>query len=99
MDLRSRRATHRRPAHGRGPAFPEGGVSSAPGPRRRVGRPHLSEPLERSAVARFAAGGVAGKVPAVADGESPAGTSNRVRREGKLETADSELQRMPALSE
>ena len=41
LDVRSGRPPGRRAAHGRSAAFPQGGLSAAPRPRRRLGRPHL----------------------------------------------------------
>ena len=44
VDLRPRRPADRRAAHGRGSAFPQGGLSAAPRAGGPVGRPHLPEP-------------------------------------------------------
>ncbi len=45
LDLRPRRPADRRAAHGRSAALPQGRLPAAPRPRRRLGRPHLHQPV------------------------------------------------------
>ena len=48
VDLRPRRPADRRAAHGRSAALPQGGLPAAPRPRRRLGRSHLPQSVDRT---------------------------------------------------
>ncbi len=97
VDLRARRTAGGRAAHGRGAAFPEGGLPLHRGARRRVGRAHLPEPGAEPAAASRSTRRPAGEVRAWRMQDLRLGHRIVYDVKANWKLDHPELQRVPAL--